>query len=403
MTIKQLNCDVAIFGGGVAGLWLLSRLRQQGYQAILFENQALGAGQTRFAQGIIHGGTKYALLGKITASSESISSMPKLWRDCIAGQGQLDLTPVKVLSTNQCMWSNNALSSKMAGFFASKLMRSRTEELKQTNRPITFQDKNFKGKVYNLDEPVLDTASIVRSLAGLNPDAIMYIKSLQCKNNDSLKYTVEDVEGTHWQVTTQKTVLMAGQGNKALLNILTDKTQISQQPDMQLRPLKMVMLRGDLPEKIYAHCLEVNVNPRLTITSHEDSHGEIVWYMGGQIAEEGIERSDSEQISFARKELDELMPWLDFSKAQWACIDINRAEPKIDKGKRPDTSFFAEQFNIITAWPTKLALAPRLANDIESHLKNSHVNASGLTPLDKFIRPDIAQLPWLEESRWRQQ
>ena len=54
----NLQVDIAIFGGGVAGLWLLNRLRKAGYQAILLEADRLGAGQTRYAQGIIHGGTK---------------------------------------------------------------------------------------------------------------------------------------------------------------------------------------------------------------------------------------------------------------------------------------------------------------------------------------------------------
>ena len=70
---RHVQVDVAIFGGGVAGLWTLSLLRNQGYNAVLFENNTLGGGQTRYAQGIIHGGTKYALTGKLTASSEAIN------------------------------------------------------------------------------------------------------------------------------------------------------------------------------------------------------------------------------------------------------------------------------------------------------------------------------------------
>ena len=67
----EVRVDVIVFGGGIAGLWTLARLQQAGYKAVLLESQALGAGQTRYAQGIIHGGTKYALTGKLTASSEA--------------------------------------------------------------------------------------------------------------------------------------------------------------------------------------------------------------------------------------------------------------------------------------------------------------------------------------------
>lgn len=402
MTIPTLKCDIAIFGGGVAGLWLLAELRQQGYQVLLFETDALGAGQTRFAQGIIHGGTKYALMGKITASSEAISAMPKVWRDSIKGNGVLDLTDVTVLSENQCMWSSGALSSRLAGFFASKMMRSRTEELEKQQRPEIFQHRLFKGKVYHLDEPVLDTASVIHALAEPNLDAIMHIDSLpEFENTSNTLFSVKDTNNTCWKIQTQRCVLMAGQGNEGLLNAMPAIKQQPQKPQMQLRPLKMVMLRGGLPEKIYAHCLEASVNPRLTITSHEDSQGNIVWYMGGQIAEEGVNRSNEEQIKFAQQELSELIPWLDLSALEWACLDVNRAEPLMEKGKRPDSSFFVEQQQVITAWPTKLALAPKLAKDIIKQLKQNNVEKSATNSFPEFATPAYALLPWHEERCWR--
>ncbi|VAW99187.1 Oxidoreductase, FAD-binding [hydrothermal vent metagenome] len=402
MKTLSLKCDVVIFGGGVAGLWLLAVLRQKGYQTLLLETTALGAGQTRFAQGIIHGGTKYALLGKVTASSEAITAMPNVWRDCLQGKGIIDLSKVKVLSENQCMWSHNTLSSKVAGFFASKLMRSRTTEIKKQQRPKIFQHAMFKGKVYKLDEPVLDTASIVHALAEPHRDAIMHINGLpQFDQDNATQFEVEDSTGKHWHIEAQRCVLMAGQGNADLATAIGS----DELPAMQLRALKMVMLRGNLPEKIYAHCLEANVNPRLTITSYEDSKGETVWYLGGQLAEEGIGRNDDEQINVAQQELNNLMPWIDLGKIQWACLDINRAEPKMVKGKRPDTSFFSASGVAITAWPTKLALAPKLAADILEQMIETGLTASAqslpeLAILPEFPTPDYAPLPWQEESRW---
>ena len=38
--------DIAILGGGVAGLWLLNRLRLNGYSVLLVDSQQLGSGQT---------------------------------------------------------------------------------------------------------------------------------------------------------------------------------------------------------------------------------------------------------------------------------------------------------------------------------------------------------------------
>ena len=70
---------------------------------------------------------------------------------------------------------------------------------------------------------------------------------------------------------------------------------------MQRRPLKMVIVRGGLQDMVYAHCMGASVNPRVTITSHYDKHGDIVWYLGGQLAEDGVNRSDALTLFLLRK------------------------------------------------------------------------------------------------------
>jgi len=390
---KQLNVDVVIFGGGVAGLWLLTRLRQAGYQTLLLENKALGVGQTRFSQGIIHGGTKYALTGKLTASSESIFAMPKIWRDCLQGKGEIDLSSAKVLSEHQYMWSTPGLLSRLSGFFASRVVRGRMQALKKENYPAAFQYKKFKGKVYRLDEPVLDAASVIHALAKPNINNIMQINSITCFSEK--KISVESSDGDVWDISATKTILAAGKGNAELLNQMGQTV-----PEMQLRPLQMVMLRGGLPDKLYAHCLGASVNPRITITSGEDKQGKVVWYLGGQLAEDGIHRTREEQVNEAKRELKSLMPWLNFDVIEWATLKIERAEPKQKEGQRPATSFYYEDNNIITAWPTKLALAPNLANDVLNELEKQKIKKSGVTELPDFIHATVADLPWQEEEKW---
>ncbi len=398
MTEQQtVAVDVVIFGGGVAGLWLLARLRQANFNAILVEATALGAGQTRYAQGIIHGGTKYALTGKLTASSEAVAQMPAVWRDCLQGQGEIDLRQVKILSPHQYMWSTTSLTSRMAGFFASQLMRSRTQSLEKNACPKLFQDAAFKGHVYRLEEPVLDTASIIAALAQPHLKAIMQaeLASVTFQDRPASQLVLKASDGTVWQVQAKRIVLTAGQGNARLLSLLGRDT-----PAMQLRPLQMVIMRGGLPEMLYAHCLGASVNPRITITSHYDAKGEIIWYLGGQLAEDGVARSDAEQIQVARREIQDLMPWLDLTQTQWATLRIDRAEPKQPDGKRPDSSYFDDTQGVITAWPTKMALAPKLAADVMQQLEQTGVAASGKQALPKWPRPAFAVLPWQEEQRW---
>ena len=390
---KQLNVDVVIFGGGIAGLWLLTRLRKAGYQTLLLENEALGAGQTRFSQGIIHGGTKYALTGKLTASSESIFAMPKIWRDCLEGKGEVDLSSAKILSEYQYMWSTPSLLSRLSGFFASRVVRGRMLAVKKEHYPAAFQNKKFKGKVYRLDEPVLDATSVIDALAKPNINNIMQINSTKGFSENEL--SVESSVGDIWNISTTKIILAAGKGNADLLKQMKQSI-----PEMQLRPLQMVMLRGGLPEKLYAHCLGASVNPRITITSGEDKQGDIVWYLGGQLAEDGIHRTSEEQINEAKKELQSLMPWLNFDVIEWATVNIDRAEPKQKQGQRPATSFYYENNNIITTWPTKLALAPNLANDVLKELEKQNIKKSAATEMPDIVHAAVADLPWQEEEKW---
>ena len=392
-SIIDVNVDVLIIGGGIAGLWTLARLKQDGYKAVLLESEALGAGQTRYAQGIIHGGTKYALTGKLTASSEAVADMPARWRACHEGKGDVDLSRARLLSDTHYLWSTSSISSRVSGFFASKVMRGRTSELDAGARPEVFRHKDFRGRVYALDEPVFDTLSVVHALAEPLIDSILVVNGSSFQHTDH-SLSVETPEGQRFEFNYQKLVLMAGQGNENLLSLLKQA-----QPEMQLRPLKMVIVRGALPGMVYAHCMAASINPRITITSHLDKQGDIVWYLGGQLAEEGGSRTDEEQLEKAGTDLAELFPWVDLSQTQWAILDIDRAEVKLG-GKRPDT-FFAEQCeDVITAWPTKMALSPLLAEQVLDMVESAARVRTDDKVLPSWPEAVYTELPWCEESGW---
>lgn len=384
-----------IIGGGIAGLWTLARLKQAGYQAVLLEADALGAGQTRYAQGIIHGGTKYALTGKLTASSEAVAAMPALWRTCHEGHGELDLSAATKLSDAHYLWSTSSLTSRISGFFASKVMRGRTQVLDDASRPALFSHPQFNGKLYQLDEPVFDTLSVVRAIAEPYMDSILEVDSTSYQNT-AAGLAVKDKAGNHFQFKYKQLVLMAGRGNAGLLSEFGFS-----QPEMQLRPLKMVMLRGELTDRVYAHCLGASVNPRITISSHRDEHNNIVWYLGGQLAEDGVKRDDATQLAYAKTELQTLIPWLALNKCEWGILDIDRAEVHKADGSRPDTFFVEQRENVMTAWPTKMALAPLLANKVLQMIADSGIEAEQ-TRLPEWPVASYASFPWCEAERWSQ-
>src|SRR5690606_34218465 len=130
MSQQSLSTDILIVGGGVAGLWLNARLRQAGYASLLVESASLGGGQSLKSQGIIHGGAKYALHGALTGASEAIADMPRRWREALAGNGELDLSGVRLLSDAHYLWSPGTLAGNLTSFFASKAVRSRVDQVK---------------------------------------------------------------------------------------------------------------------------------------------------------------------------------------------------------------------------------------------------------------------------------
>ena len=394
----EVTVDVLIIGGGIAGLWTLARLQKAGYKAVLLESQSLGHGQTRYAQGIIHGGTKYALTGKLTASSEAVADMPSRWRACYEGRGELDLTEAELLSDAHYLWSTKSLTSRISGFFASKVMRSRSTELDRDLLPAIFQHKDFKGQFYRLDEPVFNTMSVVRALAEPRKESILMIdgESIDASKNNML--SVKSQDGKSYTFSYKKVIFTAGQGNEALLSRFSQS-----EPEMQRRPLKMVVMRGPnrvLNDMVYAHCLGASVNPRITITSHLDKAGNVVWYMGGQLAEDGVGKTEAALIGDAQKELAELIPWLDQASLEWGILNIDRAEIRKQGATRPDSFSIESHGDLITAWPTKLALSPALADDLLAMLKNEII-AETDDALPQWQAPVYADFPWNEKAVWQ--
>lgn len=397
--VIDVPVDVLVVGGGIAGLWTLARLQLAGYKSVLLESQSLGAGQTRYAQGIIHGGTKYALTGKLTASSEAVADMPARWRACYEGAGELDLTQAELLSDAHYLWSTTSLTSRISGFFASKVMRSRSSELDKKSLPPIFRHKDFKGQFYRLDEPVFDTMSVIRALAEPRKQSILAIRPGSIKHNGN-QLAVQSQQNRNFLFQYKKIIFLAGEGNENLLSIFgCDK------PEMQRRPLKMVVMRGALnnsaADMVYAHCLGASVNPRITITSHRDRQGNVVWYMGGQLAEEGVHKSNDDLIRTAKKELNELIPWLELKNAQWGVLDINRAEIKKAGTTRPDSFSIEINKNVITAWPTKMALSPALADALLAIIDNDNIIPDSDMILPDWQPPRYAEFPWDEDGCWQ--
>jgi len=386
---QALSTDVLIVGGGIAGLWLNARLRRQGFATLLLENASLGGGQSVKSQGIIHGGAKYALHGALSGASEAIADMPRRWREALAGNGELDLTGVRMLSDAHYLWSPGSLAGNITSFFASKAVRGRVDQVKGEQLPAALQHPKFKGKVYRLAELVLDVPSLITRLSELAGDGLLAAERIEPlrENGELVGLTVDGRE-----IRAQRIILSAGRGNAELLASLG-----LSQPAQQLRPLHMTLVKGPTLKPLYAHCLGGGPKPRVTITTHPAADGQWVWYLGGDLAEaDGVARDQATQILAAKKELSELLPWIDLSAAQWSTLRVERAEPAQSGLVRPDNAFLHEQDRLLVGWPTKLALAPDFADRVLAALSRDGIQPTTHAPLPALPRPSVAPPAWEE-------
>lgn len=397
-TAEIVELDVAVIGGGIAGLWLMNRLHNEGYCSAVFDKGCLGSDQTLASQGMIHGGIKYTLSGALSKASESIADMPAYWSRCLAGEGEVDLGGAKTLSRHFYFWSSDGLKSRMSTFFASKAVQGRVEKVRPANYPSLLKHAEFSGQVYQLEDIVLDVPSVLAALAGNVEDRIFRLPpdkhQWRRQANGQAELVIEADKKT-LVVRAKQFVFTAGKGNGDLLAALDlDK------PKMQLRPVHQVWVKHCLPHEFFGHCLGADKTPRISISTHPAADGDRVWSLGGGVAEAGVKQSKQAVIAAAKQELKELLPWIDLDDAQWTARRIDRAEARQRNFLRPDKAFAeaAEGIdNVIVGWPTKLTLAPNLANEVLRLLETRKLVPSkceALGALRALPAAQVAQTPW---------
>lgn len=394
-----MHIDVVILGGGAAGLWLLDDLRRAGFAAVLLESDALGAGQTVASQGIIHGGLKYTLDGLLSASATSIREMPTIWRRCLAGELNPDLSGTRLRAEFCYLWRTTTLSSKIGMLGARAGLRVGPSMLPADARPAALA--GCPGVVARLDEQVIEPASFIETLARRHRDVLLRIdvsSGFELETDAPGRVTcirlINPSDGEPLDLVPRHVVLTAGTGNETLM----EQVRLPR-VRAQRRPLHMVLVRGELPE-LCGHCVD-GMHTRATITSAKEMTGGCVWQVGGQIAEDGVELEPTDLVRHARRELADILPSVSLDGCAWSTYRVDRAEPSVRGRRRPSAQWAAMHGNVVVGWPTKLALVPRLAAQIRDLLPNEpaigHVDPA---TLEKWLRPRVAVPPWEETRSW---
>ena len=372
--------DALIVGAGSAGLFLLDALTRRGVSVLLVESTAIGTGQTTSSQGILHAGVKYSLGGIAGDDAIEAAAAAALWSGMLAGES-CDLRQVRRLADHCYLWRTAGLVSAAAMVGAKVALRTRPEPVAKAARPAWLA--HVAGEVLTLAETVIDPRSLLAVLAQRHAgrialgDVCAIVQDGDCRR-------VEIRGSRDVNVRARHIMLTAGAGNEELAQVAGTPIK------MQRRPLRQAMIRGPL-EMAFGHCID-GAKTRVTITSDRSPSGEVVWHIGGQVAELGPKMSATDFRAHVIEELRGAIPDLDLRGCAFASYEVDRAEPLTKDGRRPARAFAQTVGNVTTIWPVKLVLAPVIAEQVGAAL-SPRKSTPAQWPPDLSV-PPLAQRPW---------
>lgn len=386
---EKFDIDIAIIGGGVAGLWILNILVSKGFTVILIDSKSIGGTQTCASQGMIHGGQRYLIGGNSTVHAESVAELPQRWRSCLEGHGEIDLGKVNLLSTTQLMWPAGGLLTNFALTAAVQILSAKTIKLEDHNIPFPLACSPSRS-VFQLPEMVLDTKSLIEVLALPHWSRIG-----MCKVDAIDRHGRINLSGH--TIRAQSIICAAGLGNESYISLLDPQERYTQQ-----RPIRQIMVKT-MPYPLFGHAITTSYKPRITVTSYPLPSGGYVWYIGGAIADEVLSLTEDEAISYAKEEMLRLFGHLDWTGKVWATWSGIRAEAFSSNGRLPDGPVIQEFGSVLCVWPTKLTLAPHLGDKVLGWLVEKGIHPGSCSSSFQNLNlpvPPMEILPW-EQAIWR--
>ncbi len=387
--MTAITCDALIVGGGVAGLFALDALRARGLSALLIELTALGSGQTTASQGILHAGVKYALAGAVGDDAGEVSRAAALWKERLC-EPSGDLASVKKLANSCFLWRTAGVRGMVGMAAAAYALESRPLPVAASDRPRWLDE--VAGDVMKLPETVIDPRSLLDVLARRHIGQLARGRVAHVMRVGEL-LQIEIEACVPMTVRCRELILAAGSGNEQLSRLAGEPLS------MQRRPLRQAFVRGALP-MVFGHCID-GAKTRITVTSEQLNGGEVVWNVGGELAERGASMDAHEFAQHARSEIEGAVRGLSLSGFEFASHLVDRAEPQTQSGRRPPRAFAHSAHGVTTLWPVKLVLAPGIADEIAEKVAG-RVAGEGTAPIawpSTIERLALADRPW-QSAQW---
>ena len=126
----------------------------------------------------------------------------------------------------------------------------------------------------------------------------------------------------------------------------------------------------------------------MTISTHNYLNGTIL-YLGGEMAESGVLKTDKEQIEETKKILKKTLPWINLKIQKISILRIDRSETFFHN-RRLEKPFIYKKLNLIVGWPIKLAFAPLLAKKILEINSRNYQNYK----IGQLQKISVGDYPW---------
>ena len=362
--LHQVEVDVVVIGGGVAGCWVTKELSHAGYATALVSLEGLGGGQTAHSHVYLHRGHLYReearneLSGGGSTLTTDLRLASRLWDEWLAGLvgggHHLDAAPSTGLfgfrsgrdaqDVEAAVWSPLGLRSQPVG-------------------PPPVLSGSALTAFRRVDARCLDAEALIRALAprseAFTVDAAAVTPVIDGTRIEAVRVRTASGE---LSVRGRATVLAAGAGNRQLLNGFPPGAV----PVMRDRPSFMLVVVDDSGPFLepLSGVFVLNGDDSLFLVSRQEG-ARTAWLLSDACTE----TDHRDWLAYVLAELREVFPhvWQGREHLQWGWYDAPKAEVSLDEAfQRQVHSHVALHVgdNVVGVWPTKLTLAPLAALDV---------------------------------------